>query len=191
MSSISSIGQGAYQFLQSISGNAPPVTNASSATGVQIDSTSNAAQTVQGSGGGHHHHHNQSGAFSKIEAAVTGALQAAQSAGSSSDPNQVIEDAISKIFKNSSSANPQASPGSANPPGSDPDGDGSTNAAGQPDAGNSAQQSFFQSLQSLGVSPQQFHSDFLAAIKDAQGGNVNPSALFSSFPPGTTVDTTA
>jgi hypothetical protein len=45
-------------------------------------------------------------------------------------------------------------------------------------------------LQAMGVDPQQFHSDFLAAVQGAQGGQVDPSTAFQSFPPGTTVNTT-
>ena len=41
------------------------------------------------------------------------------------------------------------------------------------------------------MTPQQFRSDFLAAVKDAQGGQADPSTAFKSLPPGSTVDTTA
>ena len=49
--------------------------------------------------------------------------------------------------------------------------------------GTIATQAFFQNLQSLGVDPQQFHQDFLAAVQDAQSGNnVDASSPFKTFP---------
>ena len=42
----------------------------------------------------------------------------------------------------------------------------------------------------LGVDPQQFHQDFMAAIKDAQqNGNADPRTALQSFPLGSAVDT--
>ncbi|HWE94464.1 MAG TPA: hypothetical protein VG269_10905 [Tepidisphaeraceae bacterium] len=187
VSSVSGAGQGLYQFIQSLSaaGSSQAAAATSPTDPTSASAASSSGQAVQGSG---HHHHGGGGKFKQIEDAVTSALQAAQSSGTSQDPNQIIESAISKVLQNTGSAAP-ATGSATQAPGTDPDGDGSSatgsTSAATPPGGNS----FLQALQTLGVSPQQFHSDFLAAIKDAQGGNPNPATAFQSFPPGTTIDT--
>src|SRR5215475_8906551 len=104
-SGVGGVGQGAYQYFQ---------TNAAQSSSTQqtadgdssIDSTtsvdvqlqvqsqaqSEAAQPHKHHGGGHHHH---GGGVSDLMDTVE---QALQSADSSDDPNQVIQDAISKLF---------------------------------------------------------------------------------------------
>jgi hypothetical protein len=143
---------------------------------------------------GHHHHHHhggggggdaQGGGFSKLAQAVTSALQSAQSTdGSSTDPNQIIENAISNVLGGGTSAQAStaATAGTA----------GSTTTAQVAGADpDNSKQAFLQTLQQFGVTPEQFHADFLAAVKDAQqGGSVDPNAAFKSFPPGMMVDTT-
>ena len=57
-----------------------------------------------------------------------------------------------------------------------------SNTAGLPSA-------FVKTLQSFGVTPQQFQSDLGAALKAAQqNGGFNISSLFKSFPTGSVVD---
>ncbi|HEY2589148.1 MAG TPA: hypothetical protein VGI81_25620 [Tepidisphaeraceae bacterium] len=182
ISSLSSSASGLYSFIQSLSGN-----NQTSATSPasSTDPTQSASGQAVGAAGAHHHHHGGGGgAMKQIQDAVTNALQTAQSGGSSSDPNQIIEDAIAKVLQNNNGATTGTMQGGTSDP--DGDGDGSTGANGA--AGTNAQ-SFQQILQSFGVSPQQFHQDFLAAVKDAQGGQMNPLTAMQSFPVGSTVDT--
>lgn len=200
MSSISSAGAGAglFQYFKSIgaAGSSDASTNAAAtdstaATGSPFTVTSDAqtsGQHVQG-----HHRHGKGGGqfFKKLQDAVSSALQQAKSSGDSADPNQVVQDAIAKVLKEQGGpAAPGQSPAAGAPVDSDGDHDGSTHAVGSSQSA-SAQSAFAQTLQSFGIDASQFHSDFLAAIKDAKGGNVDPSTAFQSFPPGAQVDTTA
>jgi len=197
MSTIGSAGSvsGLYQFFQGISANTATPTSATSTTsGVDGTTSTDASQTGQISS--HHHHHGGGGGgamFKQIQSAVTSALQSAQANGTDQDPNQVIEDAISSVLKNAgngTSATGSTATG-ARQSVAYPDGDGDTDANGAAEGSESAKQSFFQGLQALGVDPQQFHQDFLAAVQNAQNGNVDPSTAFQSFPPGSGVDTFA
>jgi len=195
MSSISSVSgsdPGLFQFYNSVSTGAsapaaatPTVapadpTSASSASTPAVD-----PQAAQAAAGQHHHGHG--GLFKKIESAVTDALQAAKS-DPSADPNKVVEDAIAKVFKDSGLKPPAGTDTSA---GVKPDSDSDRDSSGQSNSVSSARQAFQQTLQGFGVNASQFHSDFLAAIKDAQNGESDPSSLFSGFPSGSTLDTTA
>jgi hypothetical protein len=181
-SAVNPASQSLYQFLQSISGNAQA--QAASAASATASTEAPAGQAVQGAGHHHHHGHGGGAGFKKIEQAVTDALQ---SANGSSDPNKTIEDAIAKVFQDNSTTSSTTS-GAADTDG-DTDGSSATQASPQNDA--AARQAFFQTLKSYGVDPQQFRQDLLAAMKDAQGGQVNPSTAFQSFPPGVAVDTAA
>ena len=187
MSSISGTSgtQGIFQYLQSLSGS-------------QATSQA-AATTTQAISGGHHRPGggkggDSSGFFSQIQSAVTAALQSAQSSGSTTNPNTVIQDAIASIFKNQqnvtgSSANSTGTTATA----TDPDGDGDTDAPGVTDSDSStAKSAFAQLLQANGVNPEQFHQDFLSAIQSAQsGGSASASSVFSGFPAGSVIDTLA
>ncbi len=195
--SINTLGQGLGQlFGGSSPANSGRPTASTSGTGSSTVSTGTAAPAAQAGApqvGGHHRHHGGGKQVQQIQDAVTSALQAAQSSGSTSNPDKVIEDAIAKVFKQASSvSSSSSSPSSITPQSaaSDPDGDGDTDAAGATDAERtSSQQAFFKTLQSLGVSPQQFRSDFLAAIQDAQqSGNVDVAAALKSLPKGSTLD---
>ena len=175
MSSISATGINLASFFQGVTDqSATESAQTSQTTAAGGTDASTSSQEVEG-GSGHHHHHGGA-MFGKIEQAVTSALQSAQSSGSTEDPNQIVQDAITKVLD-------QAQNGSSST--SDPDGDGSSATQA---SGNS--QSFSQMLQAMGVDPQQFHSDFLSAVQAAQGGQVDPSTAFQSFPPGTSVNTT-
>jgi len=182
MSSISATGLSLSSFFQgaSVGANAQTTQAAATSSASGTDPTSTAQSTE-----GHHHHHGSGGSFGKIEQAVTSALQSAQS-NSSEDPNTIIKDAIAKVLQSSTTATSATTTSSATP--ADSDGDADTGATDQTDANG---QGFTALLQSLGVNPQEFHSDFLAAVQAAQGGQVDPSTALQSFPPGTTVDTTA
>ena len=185
ISGINGTGQGLYQFIQPLSGTAPAQSTAATSAAGAADQA--ATQGVQGA---HHHHgHGHGGSIKQIQDAVNSALRAAQSDGSS-DPKKIVEDAIAKVLKNNTTAPANGASGQTSA--SNHDGDGDAGAAGKTDADqNSARQAFLQTLQSYGVSADQFRADFLAAVKDAQGGAVNPGAAFQSFPPGTTLDAIA
>jgi hypothetical protein len=197
MSSLSITGndQGLVQYYRQLAGNAgaPSVAAPAAAASAAVSSTSApAGDEVQKGSGGHHHGHG--GLFKKIESAVTSALEAAKS-DPSADPNKVVEDAIAKVFKDNGGAPAGgAEGGKGGPQSAGADADGDHDGGGQGDGGvNSARQAFTQTLQSFGVDPSKFHSDFLAAVQDAQGGGSSDSSgdLFKSFPPGSNVDTTA
>lgn len=182
MSAISSVGSGLQQFVQGISVNA-----ASGAASTQQTTVAGGGDAVQGA---HHHHRGGGGAgFAKVQQAVTSALEAAKSSGSTTDPNRVIQDAIKQAFQQNQPGGTPSAPAAS---GADADGDqdGSAAAGGStsPDA---ARQAFAQTLQSFGVSEQQFHADFAAALQGAQGGQADASAAFKSFPAGSVVDTAA
>jgi hypothetical protein len=190
--SVNGLGQGLGSLFRgpSAAGSASPAKSTSAASSTLFSSTSTSATGATPQVGGHHRHHggHGGGKFQQIQDAVTSALQAAQSSGSTSNPDKVIEDAITKVFKQTSSISSTSSTSPSPQPPADSDGD--TDAAGATKSDNTAsQQAFFKSLQSLGVSPQQFKNDFMAAIQDAQQtGNVDVSAALKSLPKGTTLD---
>src|SRR5579884_1828164 len=185
VSSVSGNGQALYQFIQSLQGDAQTNATSTAAAAGTDPSQSSGQSTGQVQGAHHHHHHGgHGGDFSKIESAVTDALQSAQASGNTSDPNQVIQDAIAKVFKDNGIGGPSSTTTGQKANGADRDNDGDTHAAGQADGNDPAQQAFLQTLQSFGVDPQQFHADFLAAVKDAQGGQVDPSTVLKNLPPG-------
>jgi len=193
MSSISSLGgnvQGIFQFIQSLSGTSQtPSTSATTSTSTATDPTQSATQAVSG---GHHHHHGHSGSgvFKQIQDAVTNALQTAQSSGgSSSDPNQIVESAIAQVLKSNSAATTATGSTNAATTAQTSSTDSNADAATEATGGTSSLASFFQALQTAGVNPQQFQQDFLNAVKDAQGGQVNASTAFQSIPIGSTIDT--
>jgi hypothetical protein len=186
MSAISASSVGLTSYLQGLSVT-PDAQTAQAATTSGASSTDPSANT-QGVEGHHHHHHHHGGggggSFSKIEQAVTSALQTAQEDGTA-DPNTIIKDAITKVLQGSSQGT-----SASTTPATATDTDADTNA-GATDQAASGSQGFTALLQSLGVDPQQFHADFVGAVQAAQGGQVDPSTALQSFPPGTTIDTTA
>jgi hypothetical protein len=175
--SVSGVGQSPYQIILQITGQQ----SSPAAAGDQ-----SAAQAPAGEG---HHHHRGGGAIANLLNAITNALNSADPAA---DPNQVIQDAITKLVSGQGGTT-----SNANGAGTDADGDndGSTVSSVQPSAqqggASSALQSFIQALQAHGVSFQQFRSDLLAAIKNAQNGQVNPGTALQSFPPGAALDASA
>ncbi len=171
MSTVSNVGanQGLFQFLQHLQ------SKPQQATGNSGD-----GQTAEGVQGGHHRHHRDGAGslFQQIQSAVAAALQANQpgQSGGSSDPNQVIQQAIIQAL----------------------DGAPGQTAAGQTAGGNGSattpvagaqtgQQNFVQLLQSYGVTPEQFRQDFLLALKTLQNGQTASTTGLT----GAAVDTSA
>ena len=159
--------------------------------------------------GGHHHHHGGKGGgggLSQIINTVESALQ--NSSSSSTDPNQVIQNALQQLFGGS---------GSASGTSGTTDGTDATSNTAEPGQHHSGHDRFVQhqldrrfvehrldrrcrqhagvvcavALESFGVDPQQFRSDLISALTASQGGSPNSSALFQSFQPGSGVDAVA
>jgi hypothetical protein len=107
--------------------------------------------------------------FQSLQQSVAGALTSVQG-NTAANPNQVIEQAITNALQ-------QIGGGSTSD--SDSNSDTSTNAG----------QSLSDTLQSYGISPQQFQTDFLSAVQQSQQGQtVDPSTVFSGFPTGLSVN---
>jgi hypothetical protein len=181
-----------YLYLQSLNASQLAAQNAAaSQTKPAQDSDGDSDGSTQSSSGGQ----GVSGGdplFQQIQSAVTSALQSAQSSASTNNPNQVIQNAITQIFK-SKQNNANGQSGQTSVSGNDPDGDGDTDTPGVADNdGSTTQSAFAQLLQSNGVNAQQFQQDFLSAVQSAQnGGSSDASSVFSTFPPGSLVDTLA
>jgi hypothetical protein len=191
--SVSGLSQGLNQWFGSSSAasSASSTTSASNSAPASPTSAGAASPATQGTAqqiGGHHRHgHGGGKLFQQIQDAVTSALQSAKSGSGNSDPNQVIEDAIAKVFKQAGKASPTGAVGAQQA--ADSSSDDNVDAPGEADASNSSQTAFLKTLQSLGVSPQQFKTDFAAAVKDAQqSGNLDVSAALKSLPKGSTLD---
>lgn len=110
----------------------------------------------------------------KIQSAIASALQ---NAPSGSDPNQVIQDTLTKLLGTRAAKDHHHK---------------HANGSEGKDAGPDAQQADFQKLlPSYGVDATQLQKDFQSALAKAQGGNFDPAAAFKSLPPGTDVNTVA
>jgi hypothetical protein len=188
MSSISSVGgTGLSQLLQQLNTQSQTLTlgqtQTSSTTSpspastllsaIQDSDGSSASSALSAAGGqhrGHGHHH---GLSSQLESAVTNALN---SAGGTTDPNQVIQTAIQNLLAGNS--NQTATSGASTAAGAS-----STNPTSQEAA-------FSQLLSSNGVDPSQFQQDLQSAIQGAtsSGGSVDFAQLFQNFPPGSSVN---
>ena len=105
----------------------------------------------------------RSALYSQIQQTVTAALQAAKASGSTKDPNQIVEDSIASLLKNILSGKSPAATAPSTP---------------------ATQLAFQIALKSAGITPQQFQSDFKAAVQDAQDDLAHP------LPTGTTLDVT-
>jgi hypothetical protein len=171
MSAINSTsGSGLIQYLQGLTGSQSSSSSAATSTA-----------TTAGTPKAGKHHHNSG--FDKLLSAVTSALQSAggsSTSAASTDPNQTITEALTKIFKNGSV---QSTPDSQTDPTSETDSTDGTDDASSPD-------NFLQTLKSFGVTAQQFQSDLTTALKSAQqSGSADLNAAFKSFPTGSIVDT--
>jgi hypothetical protein len=142
------------------------------------------ASQLQGASQGQHHHHGGGELRSKIETAVTSALQ---NNNGTQDINTVITNAIKQALDPEDnldgSASSTAANSTANPNAT------STSGAATP---GSAHAAFLQLLQSNGVTPQQFNSDLLSAFQSSVGGNApDYSSAFSSLAPGSLLNVVA
>ncbi len=207
MSSVASIGGGSnlYQWLQQIiaqgqSGTiAPPSTTAttsntpttSTTTSIEDSDGDNDGSTgssqTQGASGHHHHHHGGSnkGISTQLESAITSALG---SANGSSNPNQVIQTAITNFLQ----AGTQGTTGTSPQGVTDPNASGTANTGALSVSDPASQQAaFVQTLQSNGINAKQLQQDLQSALQNASGGTVDFSKVFQNFPPGAFLDTTA
>ncbi len=144
-------------------------------TGTAIDTAAAAPAPPQGH---HRHHHGGNGGGNAIADLLNSITTALNSADPSADPNQIIQDTIAKLL---------AGDGSGNASGADGDNDGTAIASANATKG----QSFLDALQAHGVSLQQFETDLLTAVKNAQSGRVNPGTALKSFAPGSVLNATA
>jgi hypothetical protein len=159
MSAIASIGgSGIAQFIQKI--KKQQTSKAASGT-----STVNGSGSPGGIAGGGHLPGAGSALFNQIQTTVTNALQQAKASGSTKDPNQIVEDSVASLLKNFFS-------GKSTPP------------TGSAPSTPQSQMAFQTALKSAGITPQQFQSDFKAAVEDAQ------NSLASPIPTGSTLDVT-
>ena len=191
MSAISGFGGGSQlaQWLQAIRKKQTSLvasgTSATPSTGTTPAGASATTQSTTGTTatpgiqGTHKHHGGGSDFFSKIQQTVTNALQAAKANGSTEDPNEVVKDSIASLLKNLGVGS-----GSAGAP---LNADTNTDEPGSADP-TTTQQSFQTLLQSAGITPQQFQSDFLAAIQESQNGSANPANAFAGLLKGTALD---
>ncbi len=177
MSSVPSIGSELSNLYKALQQAANP-NAAQSATPQAADP--NAATTQSSETQPRHHHHGAHGLRSQIETAVTDALK---SSDGSKDPNQVIQDAIASVF-----AKLQQGGAAATTAGTPSSGTTTTPSATSSQAD---QQAFAQLLQSYGIDQQQFKQDMQSAIQSVNGGTLDFSKLFRSFPAGSAVDATA
>ena len=188
-SGVGGVGQNAYQYSQTSAGQSSSTQQSSDSdsstdgTSVSVDLQLQTQTQAAQAAPAHHHHHggHRGGGASDLMDTVE---QALQSASSSDDPDQVIQDALAKLLSGDGTTNAISSSGTGS------DANGKTAAGGA--AGQSTdKQSFADFLKSYGVDAQQFRADFLAAAKDAKNGQVNPATALKSLPPGSAVDLTA
>jgi hypothetical protein len=189
-SGVGGVGQNPYQFLQTSSAQ-----KSATDTSTTDDASANGAAAVaqlqqqlqtQGQSGTHHHHHhggggNRAGNGDAVADLLNTIQQALQSANSSDDPNKVIEDTVTKLLSGT------AQTSGTNTTASDSSGAVTTTAASPADA----QQSFADVLKAHGVDFEQFRADLLAAVKNAQNGQINAGTALKSFAPGSAVDVSA
>jgi hypothetical protein len=114
---------------------------------------------------------------SKIEAAITAALQ---NAPAGTDPNKVIKDTLAGMF-----------PADGKDAAKKAHKHHHQKGAAEATKVDPQQQDFLATLQRAGVSPAQFQSDLQSALSQSSGGNVDFAQVFRSFPPGTGVDSVA
>ena len=170
MSSVSSVsgGQGLSQLLQQLiaqsqqgqtSAVAPPTAGQDS-DGDNDGSSSPASFATS---------LNQNSFVAQLESTITSALN---SAGSLSDPNQVVQGAITQLLTGGSTQNSAGS------------------ATNEP---TSQQSSLSQLLTSYGVNGDQFQQNLQAALQNSAntGGPVDFATVFQNLPPGSAVNVLA
>lgn len=164
MSSISasSIGQNVLQYLQQLTTESTSATTDAATTTDPTTTSTTAAPS--------HHHHHHGSKIKEIQDAVTSALENAKDDGDTTDPNKIVQTAIEQVLGSANNATTSATSATTSTPGT-------------------AQSAFAKTLQSFGVDADQFRSDFLSAVKEAQNGDINTSSVFAAFPTGTQLDT--
>jgi hypothetical protein len=177
-----SVGQSPFQFLQPSTAqqpaNTPGTTSSATATATGSDPTSQLLAAT----GKHRHHHGggkKSGGGSSVSDVLDAVTTALNSSDPSADPDQVIQDTITKLL-------------SADGSGGDTTGSTATTmtttGAG---AAPTTAQSFAATLKAHGVDLSQFRNDLAAAVKNAQNGQINPAAALKSIAPGSALNLTA
>jgi hypothetical protein len=143
------------------------------------------AGQLQGAEQGKHHHHGGGGELrSKIETAVTSALQ---NNNGTQDINTIITNAIKQALDPDGDGD-NATPATATSANANPNASATSGAA----TPGSAHAAFLQLLQSNGVTPQQFNTDLLSAFQSAVGGTApDYSQAFSSLAPGSLLNVVA
>jgi hypothetical protein len=179
-----SVGQNPFQFLQPTTSQQSSNSTGSTASATAAATASDPTSQLLAATGKHKHHHHGGGGKSKSDSsgvsdllnAVTTALN---SADPSADPDQVIQDTITKLL-------------SGDGTGTDPSvtNSNTTTATGAAAAPTTAQ-SFAATLKAHGVDLNQFRADLTAAVKNAQNGQINPAAALKSIAPGSALNLTA
>jgi hypothetical protein len=186
------VGQNPFQFLQqpttgqqgssTASTASTAAASVASATASGSSATDPTQQLLSATGKHKHHHHggggnkNDSDGIQDLLNAVTTALN---SSDASSDPNQVIQDTITKLLSGDGTGTDSTTTTSTAAT--------TTGAAAAP----TSAQSFAAMLKAHGVDLTQFKADLTAAVKNAQNGQVNPAAALKSIPPGSAISLTA
>jgi hypothetical protein len=178
-----SVGQSPFQFLQPAAGqqcantSGPATAIAGSATATATDPTSQLLTAT----GKHRHHHGggKSGSGSSVSDLLNAVTSALNSADPSADPDQVIQDTITKLLSGDGTA--------ADTTGSTATTTTATGAGAAP----TTAQSFVATLKAHGVDLSQFRNDLAAAVKNAQNGQINPAATLKSIPAGSAINLTA
>jgi hypothetical protein len=179
----SSVGQNPFQFLQPAAGQQSSSASSTTATAAAATATDPTSQLLSATGKHKHHHHggggggkSDSGGIQDLLNAVTTALN---SSDPSADPNQVIQDTITKLL-------------SGDGTGTDPTATNSntTTLTAAPGTQTTAQ-SFVATLKAHGVDLNQFKADLTAAVNNAQNGQINPAAALKSIAPGSALNLTA
>ena len=194
MSTVSSVGGSSlYQWLQQLNPQNQTGTTATTAvTGGQDSdgdtdgSTASSSGSVgQSTGSGKHHGHGHShGISSQLQSAITSALG---SSNGTTDPNQVIQNAITQFL----AANQNGAGGTSATSASTASATSSSSASATDPA--SQQAAFAQLLSSNGVDPKQFQQDLQTALQSSSssGGAIDFSKVFQNFPPGSSVNVLA
>jgi hypothetical protein len=174
--SIDGSSVGLSQLLQKAQGQSGQATQTSGGV-LGADAAPGITTTPPAAHARHHHHRHGGGLFARIEEAVTRALGSAGTGDSSADPNQVIQDAIASVIKDSGAA-PAASPAP-----------GAVASAAQGST-EATQQAFLTALQNHGITPEQFYQDLKAAVEGARNGPTSSGGALKSFPLGASTDVT-
>jgi murein L,D-transpeptidase YcbB/YkuD len=146
------------------------ITSGFSAIPLDLAATNGAAAPTKASAKSAGQSSAQTALFQKIQQSVLSALQSADSSNSNADPNQIIQQAIAGVFQQSNSngiSSPQSSSNNAESP-----------------------QTFFETLQQYGISPQDFRNDYASALKSSQNGLSPANSLFGGSATGSLIDVT-